>query len=654
MSTVTFEPSGKTVVVENGTDVLAAARAAGLEFDSPCGGKGTCGNCGVRVVAGDVVDESRGVLTHAAVAHGYVLACRARVTDTPVTIYLPETFELEGARILADDETYLVRPELLLKDWQYDPIVVKWLVHVAPAETLDGFSDLDRLIRAMRREWGNQEIVCSFGVVRELPETLRAEEGVVTVTVVRDGERFSVIRCEPGNQTTRLYAIAVDVGTTTVAVQLINLATRKILATRSAYNDQIKCGLDVISRINYAGRPGGLKELRNRVRETINRLVAEACRSNDIAPREVSSAVVSGNTTMNHLLLGITPEYLRLAPYTPAALEIPSLTAREVGIEINRDARVYFSPNSGSYVGGDITAGLLCTELSANTDDIQLFMDIGTNAEVVVGNRDFLMSCACSAGPAFEGGGIHCGMRAALGAIEKVDVDPATGRAAYSTIGGVPPRGICGTGVIECLANLLMTGWIDPAGKLDRSGRSPAIEYEGRRARYVIATAEESATGEAIFVSELDFENVIRAKAAIYSACALLLQQIGIGFEDLTRIYIAGGFGRFLDLEKAMTIGLVPDFPRDRFHFIGNASLMGSYQVVISQDYRQDQMKLARRMTYIDLSVMPGYMDEYTAALFLPHTNQDRFPTIKERIMASNKDDGWRPQTRFEGVQTRS
>ncbi|MCU0646299.1 MAG: ASKHA domain-containing protein, partial [bacterium] len=332
--------------------------------------------------------------------------------------------------------------------------------------------------------------------------------------------------------------------------------------------------------------------------------------------------------TMIHLLLGLKPEYIRLEPYTPTLLETPNLKAGEISIEINPEAYVQISPAVGSYVGGDITAGLLCTDIASDSEAVNLFLDIGTNGELVIGNRDFLLACACSAGPAFEGGGIKFGMRAAFGAIEGVEVERETGKAFYWTIGNVKPKGICGSGIISLLANLFLTGWIDAAGKLNRVRSSPFIQFEGRQARYIIVPSEESSTGEAISLSELEIDNIIRAKAAIYSACSLMLRQVGLNFDDLANIYIAGGFGRFIDLEKAITIGMLPDLPLEKFKYIGNASLMGSYLVLISQESRQKQIELAKRMTYLELSTDPTYMEQYTGALFLPHTNEELFPNI--------------------------
>jgi uncharacterized 2Fe-2S/4Fe-4S cluster protein (DUF4445 family) len=455
---------------------------------------------------------------------------------------------------------------------------------------------------------------------------LRAENGNVTVTVFQENDRLNVVGIESGNHTDDNLGIAVDIGTTTVAVQLIDLSASKIIATHTDYNNQLTCGLDVISRINYAKKPDRLEELQNRVLKTINHLLKQTTKNLSIKPDEIGSAAISGNTTMIHLLLGLKPEYIRLDPYTPTLLEVPFFKAGQIGIAINPEAYVQISPAVGSYVGGDIAAGLLCTDIANDSEVVNLFLDIGTNGELVVGNKDFLLACACSAGPAFEGGGIKHGMRAAFGAIEGVAVDLETGKASYWTIGNVKPKGICGSGIISLLANLFLTGWIDAAGRLDRTRSSPHIEFDGRHARYIIAPAEETSSGEAITISELDIENIIRAKAAIYSACSLMLKQVGLKFDDLANIYIAGGFGRFIDLEKAIFIGLLPDLPLDKFKYIGNASLMGTYLVLISQEFRQLQHEIARRITYMELSTDPGYMEQYTGALFLPHTNEELFP----------------------------
>ncbi len=632
MPVVTFLPSGKSVSVPAGTALLDAARQAKIDIDKPCGGKGTCGKCLVHIRSGEVDSDSLGVLTQQAVAEGDVLACKTTILDGPVTIEVPEQKGKKGGKFSdTADEVNLIRHELLPKNWQYDPLAVKWFVQVPLPQMGDGLSDIDRLTRQLQLEWGKKEVVYPLSVIRSVAACLRAQNGQVTVTMVRETDRFHVIGIEPGNSTTKHYGIAVDIGTTTVAVQLVFLPLARIVATRSDYNDQIVCGLDVISRINYARRPERLEELRTRVLATVNRLIKQVAESHNVSASEICNAVVSCNTTMTHLLLGLNPEYIRLEPYTPTLLETPYLTAGEIGIDINPESWVYISPSVGSYVGGDITAGLLCTDLALSSDGFSLFIDIGTNGEIVVGNNEILMTCACSAGPAFEGGGIECGMRAAMGAIEKIDVDGETGLPSYSVIGNALPKGICGSAMISLLANLFLTGWLDAAGKLNRTRRSDAIVIDGRSAKYIIAHADQTDTGKPITISELDIENIIRAKAAIYSACALMVKQLGFELADLQKIYIGGGFGRFLDIEMAVIIGLLPDIDRSKFQYIGNSSLMGSYMVLVSDDYRDRQLDLAKRMTYIDLSTDPDYMDQYTGALFLPHTDPARFPSVRVR-----------------------
>jgi len=633
MPIVVFKPSQKSIEVQPGTELLDATRKANVEIDSPCGGKGTCCKCIVRIIAGEVESDSLGLLPKSAIDNGYLLACRTKIKDTSLTIEIPEREEIKGGKFVeTSDDAFLVHQEFLPENFKLNPLTWKLNISVSQPQLEDGLSDIDRLTRTILKEIGEKDIIYPLLIIQNIVDILRAESGNVTITAIEEKHSFNVVEIVSGDHTNQHYGIAIDIGTTTVAVQLIDLATSKIISTHTDYNNQLTCGLDVISRINYARKPERLEELRCRVLKTIDNLNKQAVKNHSIKPGEISNATISGNTTMIHLLLGLKPEYIRLEPYTPTVLEVPNLKAGEIGIEINPEAFVQISPAVGSYVGGDITAGLLCTDIVNDSEAVNLFLDIGTNGELVVGNRDFLLACACSAGPAFEGGGIKCGMRAAFGAIEGVEIDKETGKASYWTIGNVVPRGICGSGIISLLGNLFLTGWIDAAGKLNRERKSPNIKSEGRHAKYNIVPAEESSTGEPISISEIEIENIIRAKAAIYSACTLMLKQVGLNFDDLANIHIAGGFGRFIDLEKAIVIGLLPDLPLEKFKYIGNASLMGTYLVLISKDYHQKQLELAKRMTYMELSTDPSYMEQYTGALFLPHTDESCFPSVQKML----------------------
>jgi len=630
MPIITFQPSGKVANVPPGTELMDAAEQAQVVIVTPCGGKGTCGKCIVNILSGEVDSNSTDILTETEKNNGYVQACRTKVLDTPVTVDVPEQVELkEGKSTVGFVDDNLIPADLFPKPSQIDPLAIKLFITVAEPQPEDGFSDIDRVTNSLQLKRNTTGFTYTLPVIRSLAETLRADSGRITVTLVQQTEQCQVIRVEPGDRTSSHYGIAVDIGTTTLSVMLVDQSNTGILTIRSDYNSQIKCGTDIISRINYANRPERLEELRQLVLKTINKLIKQVCDDNDLRPEDILSAAISGNTTMIHLLLGLNPEYIRLEPYTPTLYESPTLSADKIGININPGSPIYFSPAVGSYVGGDITAGLLCTDISTDTDKINLLIDIGTNGEIVVGNSEFLMTCACSAGPAFEGGGIDSGMRAAPGAIEHVEIDKSSGSATCSTIGNIPPTGICGTGMISLLANLFTSGWIDPAGKLNRTKNSENITVSGRNAFYTIVRAEETGNSKPIVITETEIANIIRAKAAIYSASSLMLDQIGISFGDIARVYIAGGFGSSLDLQEATIIGLIPDIPLEKFRYIGNSSLFGSYMVLISQEFKNRQLNLAKRMTYIDLSKYPNYMDQYTAAQFLPHTDLGNFPSVQ-------------------------
>jgi uncharacterized 2Fe-2S/4Fe-4S cluster protein (DUF4445 family) len=629
MPRINFKPLGKSIEVPTGTELLDAARQAGIDIDFPCGGKGTCGKCVLRIVSGETETNDHGTLSASAIDRGYVLACQTKVLQSPLNIEIPKQSSKEGGQFVDEtDETCLARDQLFPPGYSFQPLTQKLFLEVSEPRLEDGLSDLDRLTRTIEQQLGEGEVIYPLPVIRQVAEALRQEDGKMTVYIAKETRYLRVIHIAPGHSKQVYYGLAVDIGTTTVAVQLVELPSAKVIATQTTYNKQIQCGLDVISRINYARRPERLIELRDRVLETINHLTEQLCSGNDINQRQIYSIVLAGNTTMVHLLLALPPEYIRLEPYTPTLLKSPYFTAKEIGLQVHPLAAVYISPSVGSYVGGDITAGLLCADIAREREEISLFLDIGTNGELVVGNNDFLMTCACSAGPAFEGGGIETGMRAALGAIDKVEVNIDTGIANYQTIGNVPAKGICGTGMISLLADLFQKGWLDAAGKLNRTKPSPAIQIDGRQARYIIVPAEERNSNNAIYINETDIDNIIRAKAAIYAACSLMLHQVGMAFDDLTNIFIAGGFGRFLDIEKAIVIGLLPDLPRETFQYIGNSSLMGAYMLLVSKVHREQQSALAQRMTYVELSTDPDYMDQFTGACFLPHTDSRKFPSV--------------------------
>ena len=638
MPKIVFQPGGTIVEAATGSELLAAAKSAGLSVEAPCGGRGVCGRCLVRVLSGEASFTPNGVLPDELVAEGYILICIAKVGTTDLVLEVTSNLEEEQGKFAeAAEDRLLVDRHLLPAQEDLDPLVRRVSLRVAPPALGDGLSDLDRLQRALKAALENAPadsgpLDFPLPLLRLFPDAVRADHGRVTVGchVEPTTGAVSIVSLEVGDTRDKDVGLAVDIGTTTVAVQFVDLSNGHVLASGTDYNAQIECGLDVISRINYARRPARLEELRAKVLSTINALIGTLSAKIRIDSASVLTASVSGNPTMTHLLLGIPPEHIRLEPYVPAVFDVPLYTASDVCLALHPGALVQIAPSVGSYVGGDITSGLLCTRLAEEEGEKEtvLFLDIGTNGELVLGGDGFLLACACSAGPAFEGGGIEHGMRASRGAIENVSVDPETGLPTWATIGNVPPVGICGSGMISLVANLFATGWLDAGGRLDRSRPCAAIELRGKTARYHLATAEQAGKGAALYVSEADIDNLVRAKAAIFSACRTMLHKIGLDFSDLTRMYIAGGFGRYLDIEYAKTIGLLPDLPVERFSFIGNSSMLGSYLTLLSRRHRDRRLALAHSITYLDLSVEIEYMDHYTAALFLPHTDKSLFPSV--------------------------
>lgn len=635
MPTVTFLPADRSITVTVGTSLLDAAARAGVKINASCGGEGACGECAVQVESGSLEEVKRGCISEREQSEGWVLACGARVTDN-VVIRVPEG-EIEGGQIVTTGEAASPGPKPFSRAGSSEPLTEKRFLRVEPPSLNNSFSDLARLRQALKASGGPSQITTSLGVLRQLAAALRVKNHEVTATLLSVDRQNSaeLIRIEPGDTTRRNFGLAIDVGTTTCAVQLVNLVHDSLMGTASDYNGQIRRGRDIISRINYAKSPERLTELRHLVLNNLNTLIETLCEENGIMPSEIDNAVVVGNTTMVHLLLGLDPEYIRLEPYSPTINKPPLLRGHEVGLAMNPEAFVRFAPGVGSYVGGDITAGLLQTPLVTNDEKVRLFLDIGTNGEIVVGNGEWLMACAASAGPAFEGSGVRCGMRAARGAIERVRINPETMRAEVSVIGGGLSRGICGSGMIDLLAELWTKGLLDPSGKLipaRGNGLIRPVEDSPRTNTYVIMPVEETEAGTDITIDEQDIQNLLRTKAAVYSACSLMLASVGLDFSAVSQVYVAGGFGRFLDISKAILIGMLPDMPPDRFTYLGNSALAGARAMLTSRAARAKALQLADRMTYLELNVETAYMDEYMAALFLPHTDIKRFPTVQRLL----------------------
>jgi uncharacterized 2Fe-2S/4Fe-4S cluster protein (DUF4445 family) len=624
--TVRFLPFDVRVEVAAGTTVLDAAHEAGLPLMASCGGEGTCGDCIVKILDGAYETTPSAALSAELAGEDYVLACLTRATGD-LTVDLPH---FEEVYVKSADPVAVTAADgdRLSGEYDTDPVVARVQLDI-PRPTLESnYGDLSYLSQAIRALRPDAEPRCEISVLRKLAQTVRADNGRVTAVLLAEGETTTILDVRPGHTGGAIYGIACDIGTTTVALSLVNLESGEAVETVLGLNRQIKCGEDIISRINYASKPDRLEELHDLVTATINSLVDKTVVAHKISARDVYMASISGNTTMLHLLLNLDPRHIREEPYVPTFNRLPLLKARSIGININPEARAYCAPAVGSYVGGDITAGLLATPMLRDSEHVSIFIDVGTNGELVVGNRDWQMTCACSAGPAFEGGGVRCGMPATQGAIERIALR-TDGGIDYRVIENTKPRGVCGSGLVDLMAELLTHGYLDRQGRF-RTGRARDRFVENERGMgFLIEKADNTFWRHDLVIAEREIATLIRTKGAVFSACSLLLKQVGLTFDRIDAFYIAGGFGHHLNVENAIRIGLLPDLARTKFHYLGNSSLLGAYLVLISDRNRKTVEGVSARMTYIELNTEPSYMNEFTGALFLPHTDLSLFPSVR-------------------------
>lgn len=641
--TVKFLPHDRCITVRRGENLIKTAMEAGVHINASCGGEGVCGKCRVLVEQGDTEGGISELISPDDREAGYRLACKSTIcSDTVIRIPVEsdvDTFALKRtatsrrtARIMEPEPLPPAEPSL------YKFPVEKIYLELAGPAAGDNMPDITRIIKELRRQYDEHRLMMGIDVVRSLPDTLRQADFKVTVTLLRpvQPERKSqIIHVSPGDTTQRHFAVAVDIGTTTVQARLIDLTSGlpsgDVLAEGTDFNAQISYGEDVITRIIMAEKGDGLEKLHAKVVHTINGIIAKLLDKTHVAGEEVPLIVLAGNTTMTQLILKINPRYIRRSPYVPVGNIYPPVNAGDIGLNLAGHAQALFFPQISSYVGGDIVAGVIASGMHQR-EELTLFLDIGTNAEIVIGNRDWLACAACSAGPAFEGGGIQFGMRAAKGAIEDFSINPSTFEPMLLTIGNVRPRGICGSGLITMVAVLFDAGVIDNLGKFNRDLNTDRIRKTNDVWEYVLAWKQSTGIDRDIVLSEIDIENLIRAKGAIYSGCMTLLDEIGMSMDMIDNIVLAGGFGSYVDLEKAMTIGLLPEIDTDKVVFIGNSSLLGAQFCATANHLRAEIVEVTSRITNFELSETPSYMDHYVAALFLPHTDLNQFPKFKARL----------------------
>lgn len=676
---VRFLPYDVEILVPKGQNLLEAAITAGIYINASCGGQGTCGRCKVLIEKGEVETKRMEGLSEEEFNKGYRQACQTTILDdlevsVPVESYLDKGVleRVRGRGIEGRSPSYQVLEDLIAA-WCHDPVVHKYFIRVDPPSTGDTRSDLSRLLIPLKKalfrklveespkgdlvdvlpSWREkayiEPISVDFRVLRYLPRLLRESRWEVTVTVahtrnhsyvgkhqLRGSRAPKLLFVESGDTTDKQYSIALDIGTTTVFGQLVDINEQRVLAESSDYNAQIAFGDDVITRIIYSQRSGGLKDLQNKVVSTINSIIKDLSVKTGIDTRFVSYMVTAGNTTMTHILLGLDPKYIRESPYTPVANYIPPVRAVNLGINVSEHVHMYTFPSVASYVGGDIVAGVLASGI-CRRKALTLYMDVGTNGEIVIGNSEWLMTASCSAGPAFEGSGIKHGMRATTGAIEDFRINPVSYEPMIITTGRVKPKGICGSGLISILAELLEAAVVDRGGKFNTNLPTKRVRNGVAGYEYVLVWADDTQIQKDIVITEADIENILRAKAAIYAGCVTLLETAGLKTSDLEQVVIAGAFGNFIDLKRSIAIGVLPELPLDRFLFVGNGSLLGAQALCLCKGMIDDAENIAKMMTNVELSEHHPFMERYVAALFLPHTNEAEFPETSHWLAGLQK-----------------
>ncbi|MDL1968114.1 MAG: ASKHA domain-containing protein [Deltaproteobacteria bacterium] len=645
---VLFLPHNKEIRVKDGESLIRAAMEAGVHINASCGGEGVCGKCRVIIEKGKVDGGISEKLNKEDISKGYRQAClSAIISDIVVRVPIESEIDAGVLNMQSTPRRAALIKEINLEDLKekglFIPPVEKKYLKLSEPVAQNNRPDVTRIVGYLRKNYNKHHLEIELPVIRKAPDVIREKAFKVTATIanpVHETGLTRIINIQPGDTTDSNFAIAMDIGTTTIYGQLIDLKTGSVLSSYGDFNPQISYGEDVISRIVYAEKPGGLEKLHNVVIQSINKIIDRIIKHADVNADDISAITLAGNTTMTQLMLKVNPKYIRRSPYVPAAALYPPIKAADLGMNLSDHVTALVYPNVSSYIGGDIVAGVMGSGMYLS-EEITLYMDIGTNAEIVIGNKDWLACAACSAGPAFEGGGIKFGMRATTGAIEDFSIDPFTLEPMNITIGNVRPKGICGSGLINMVATMFEMGIIDNLGKFNHELDTNRIRQVDGVYEYVLAFAHLTRIDRDIVLTEPDINNLIRAKGAMYSGGMTLLEEVGLSINNIDRIILAGGFGSFVDLEKAMIIGLLPEIDPDKIIFIGNGSLMGAKISSLTNRIRKDVVEVARKMTNFELSETASFMDNYVASLFLPHTDINLFPKLKARIEARKKGGGF-------------
>lgn len=614
---IVFQPEGKRVKVKIGSSVLEAAKLAGVDLTSTCGGKGNCGKCRVivekRENVGPLTRVEKDKLTSDELSAGYRLACQTSVKGS-IIVRIPEESRTGKQRLQIEGIKTPVRLE---------PLVRKYFVRLPKPTLKDPRSDFDRLQEELQRRFGIRNLTAEYDIVKYLASILREAVWEVTVTVF-DGKK--IIDVEPGDTTDRIFGYAVDIGTTKLAGYLLDLNTGKVIAVEPLMNPQIPFGEDVITRITYAMKGfKALGELQTVVVDGINQILEDLCDRVDVAPEEVYEMTAVGNTAMHHLFLNIYPKHLALSPYTPVIRGSVDVKAKEVGVKINPNGNVHVLPVIAGFVGADNVAVILATEIYKK-DELCMALDIGTNTEVVLGNKEYMLACSCASGPAFEGAHIKHGMRAASGAIENVTIDPKSLEVKYKTVEDAKPCGICGSAIVDIPAEMLKAGIIDVTGKMNKDLDSPRLRDKEGVLEFVLAWKEETSTGGDIVVTQKDLREIQLAKAAMHTGAAILMKEAEVTEEDVDVVFIAGAFGSYIDPENARIIGMYPEVPLKKVNVVGNAAGTGARMALVSKKVRDTAEEISKKVKYVELATDQNFKNELMNSYYIPYADLSRYP----------------------------
>lgn len=636
---VVFQPSETRGRVDAGATILEASRKLGAGIESVCGGEGTCGRCLVRIEEGrfeeysisssmasvrsNGKDESI-ILNKTQFRRGYRLACQTSVCGD-VVIFIPEKSR-KGKQV--------IRKKISARKFRLKPAVRKYTAKLKPATLRNPLGDYERLQAELARRYKLRNLIIDYPALQKLQDTVRRGNGEISVSVWQGKE---IIDVTP-EQTDKAYGLAVDIGTTTVAGYLGDLTTGEILATGAMMNPQVACGEDIMSRISYATKnKDGLKQMNREIIKGLNQVAGETARRAGIKRTEIIDMTVVGNTCMHHLFLNMDPQYLGRTPFSPAVHHSLDIRARDLGLRLAPGAYVHVLPVEAGFVGAD-NVGVLIAEQPYKRDEMSLVIDIGTNGELILGNRQRLLSASCATGPAFEGAAIKYGMRAAPGAIERVEIDTETKEVRFRVIGkerwntgvkNIGARGICGSGIIDIIARMFLAGIIDKSGRFNTRVKSPRLRRNGGQTEFVIAYAEETVINQDIVVCQQDIRAVQLAKGAMYAGAKILMNRLGIARID--KVILAGAFGSYIDKEAAAVIGLFPDCAPENVSTVGNAAGRGACLALFDTSKRREVDIRARKVEYVELTVAADFNNAFTRALHFPHAEDD-FPHLKHLL----------------------